>query len=492
MQALAAPLFLLFAIVTIVAFCALVMQLWGRLIILNVLLVLCPLAVVLAATPQTAGWAARWRDQFLAATFSQALSLLALALATQLAAPIFLAGQPGMSALAALGGLWLAYQAPRWLRDHAVPSVVGLAGTVSPVAAVATIDLTMRRVRALAGATPAGPCPRAGRRPTPAAGAPGLARPTATAPIAASTDTAGAVAVPAVPPTTGRRPPVVGAPVAWDERQGRWVMPAALPRSGAPVRPLPHLGVAVVLPTDRPYVLNEEDGMAWLADPDALPTDRRRVRLGRDRAGNPVALIAPDAHTRGLGRGARPPDGPASARRPMPRPWPTPPTTRRRASWPARRRTPFAPPAAGPRRSPGTPPAAPGWPPRATPAPSPGTRPPAPSSAPTPTRWRRSTRPAATGSSRRARCPAGRPTPPVETIEPVTVPATAYPAEPAEPTAVPMTRRPLETVPLMPVPDASLGEGRGQPPTPSLDADARPPRPPAPRPIAFPGPRRRP
>jgi hypothetical protein len=30
MQALAAPLFLLFAIVTIVAFCALVLQLWGR------------------------------------------------------------------------------------------------------------------------------------------------------------------------------------------------------------------------------------------------------------------------------------------------------------------------------------------------------------------------------------------------------------------------------------------------------------------------------
>ena len=269
-------------------------------------------------------------------------------------------------------------------------------------------------------------------------------------------------------------------------------MPAALPRSGAPVRPLPHLGVAVVLPTDRPYVLNEEDGMAWLADPDALPTDRRRVRLGHDRAGNPVALVAPDAGARGLGRDARPPDGPARRAGRRPPPWPTTATPPRRASWPARRPPRSAPPAAGRRRSPGTPPAAPGWPPPPTPARSPATRPPAPSSAPTPTRWRRSTRPAATGSSRRARCPAGRPTPRSRSIEPVTVPATAYPAEPAEPTVVPMTRRPLETVPLMPVPDAYPGEGRGQPPTPPPDADASPPRPPAPRPIAFPGPRRRP
>ena len=193
--------------------------------------------------------------------------------------------------------------------------------------------------------------------------------------------------------------------------------------------------------------------MAWLADPDALPTDRRRVRLGRDRAGNPVALVAPDAAravwdaTRGrlmAPRGAPADaatlayDGDAAAPRFLARP--TPDAVRAAGgrpetlAWDAARRAWLAAPRdAGPvARDPAT-----GAFVRAHPDPL------------------ATLHPAGGHWVLPPRTLPGRATyAPVEAIEPVTVPATAYPAEPAEPTVVPMTRRPLATVPLMPVPDA--------------------------------------
>jgi hypothetical protein len=267
------------------------------------------------------------------------------------------------------------------------------------------------------------------------------------------------------------------------------VTPAALPRSGAPVRPLPHLGVAVILPTNRPYIVNEADGTAWLADPAALPADRRRVRLGRGRDGDPVALITPDTtgsvwdSTRG--RLMAPRGAPAGAgglayvaddRQPRFLARPAPADVRAAGgrpetlAWDAGRRAWLAAPAgAGPvARDPAT-----GALVRAHPDPL------------------ATLHPAGGHWVLPPRTLPGRATyAPVEVVEPVTVPATAYPAAPVEPAVVPMTRRPLATVPLMPVPDSDPGQAHGQPASPP--GDASPPRPPAPRPIAFPGPRRRP
>lgn len=482
MQALATPLFLLFAVVTIVAFCTLAVQLWCRLIILNVLLVLCPLTTVLAATPQTATWAARWRDQFLAATFSQALSLIALALATQLAAPIFMAGQPGMSALAALGGLWLAAQAPRWLRDHAVPTVVGLAGTVSPLAAVVAVEVLHRRIRYLTSPTRRPHAMTTSTLPDASARRDQLAevaileardRLTAGNADRRGARVAGRIAAPVDPPATERSPPTVGAPVAWDDRQGCWVTPTALSRSGAPVRLLPHLGVAVVLPQGQPYVLDPTDGSAWLADPAALPADPRGVRLGRDPAGAPVVLVAPDptqaVWDAARGRFMAPQPAPAKATgltyvgdtaTPHSLARPTPEAVRAAGGQPATlvwdgpgRAWLAAPLDAGPVV----------W--------QPATRAfvrqhtdPLATLHPSGNAW---VLPQGTRSGRVIYTPA-------ETVTPVTVPATAYPAQPLDPQIVPMTRRRLATVQLAPVPEAT-GE-----------------RPPAPRPPGFPGPSHRP
>jgi hypothetical protein len=265
-------------------------------------------------------------------------------------------------------------------------------------------------------------------------------------------------------------------------------MPAALPRSGAPVRPLPHLGVAVVLPTHRPYLLQPEDGTAWLADPAALPADARHIRLGRAPDGTPVALVPPAAaqavwdaargrfmvprvapadiaHLAYVGAGptphflARPAPAAVAAAggRPETLVWDD-----ARHAWLA------APHDAGPVT----------WQPAARAF----VRPPGDALAtlhPAGAHWVIPP-PALPGRATYL---------PVEAVPAIEVPAARYPAEPVAPRAVPMTRRPLEIVPMVPVPATIVQRehggwraGPGGPRSaPMSNATSS-------RPIAFPGP----
>ena len=134
----------------------LVFQLLMRLVLIDVLLILAPLALVCWILPQTQGWARRWSTAFVGAVLSQFLQVLGLVLAANLVAP-FGAGSSGAAAalgpLLGLAGLWLVLKLPALLGHHVGDGSGLVRGVVLGTAARAVAPPA---ARALGGTTRSG------------------------------------------------------------------------------------------------------------------------------------------------------------------------------------------------------------------------------------------------------------------------------------------------------------------------------------------------
>jgi hypothetical protein len=117
-------------------FVLLILQQLMRLALVDVLLVLAPLAALCWILPQTYGWARLWGSLFVGTVFAQFVQVLALTLGVGLfSADTLQATGPGaalLQPLLGIGVLWLVWKIPGLMRGDSgggnfVPSLVGTA-----------------------------------------------------------------------------------------------------------------------------------------------------------------------------------------------------------------------------------------------------------------------------------------------------------------------------------------------------------------------------
>lgn len=125
-------IFLLFALCYAILLLLVGVQLLVRLALIDLCIILSPLALVCWILPQTQRWTQLWLNAFLGAMFVQPLQVLAMALGTTLMTSF--GAQPGVWGLifqlgVGIAAFWLAWRMPRLLDSWAVRFSIGSVGS---------------------------------------------------------------------------------------------------------------------------------------------------------------------------------------------------------------------------------------------------------------------------------------------------------------------------------------------------------------------------